>query len=156
MKQYLLYSLSGLSAIVPIFISLSREPLSILIPILALISSIYLILVASNISLFSQKIGAVVGLICLLNILCWSVYSLLYVYGSNWLDIKMIAILCLISYSVYYSIRFSLMNKKLTWNSSVEIKPLIKLLFILIQIFLLTLFVLLSWWNFISGIEGFY
>ena len=156
MKQYFLYFLTSLFVLYPLlfFWGFSAGPASLL-PVFTLIASICLFLVASNVSLFSQKIGAAIGLVCLFIVLPWSVIILFEMFQTtsfddlNWFAIIFFVPVFLVGFSIYYSIRFSILDKELDWDSDDRVKPIYRYLLLSLPIILAGLWIISIWDNFI-------
>ena len=155
MKQYFLFLLTGLLILYPLlfFWGFSAGPASLL-PVFTLMASLCLFLVASNISLFSQKIGAVIGLVCLFVALPWSVLILFEMFQTaslddfNWFAIIFLIPALAVGFSTYYSIRFSILDKELNWDTDDRVKPIHRYLLLTLPIILAALWIISIWDNF--------
>ena len=140
MKQYLLYLISGL--VVSWFLlflwGFSAGPASVY-PYFILIGSFTLFLVASSVSLFSQKVGAVFGIPCLLILLPWVIeLNIEYLTPFDWTGtVFTIPPLLLVLISIYYSVRHSILNKELTWDVDKKVKPSIQFSLLAIPLLLI-------------------
>lgn len=152
MKQYFLYFFSGLITnwLLLFLWGFSAGPASIY-PYFVLIGSIVLILVASSVSLFSQKVGSVFGIPCLLVILPWVLLlSIEYIAPFEWMVVVfVIPPPILVLFSIYYSIKHSLLNEDLTWDLDKRIKPVTQYTLLALPILLIAYWIISISGNFI-------
>lgn len=95
-------------------------------------------LAAANISLFRKKAAAVFGVAAFSPALLWTIFIAVKAVGAldlfYWPVVFLFALLALVSYAVYYSIKCLFFTNELKWNTKSQVIYILRLILMGIQV----------------------